>query len=290
MNARYYYMMGLPASGKTTFLVAFTYMLLEQTEKVSLHMNPNDEQEGLTEEFKKEIDRWTNYEPLHHTSVGQIHKMKYVLCDKKDIKYILEVPDRSGETFEAIIKDRYIDDSMINDWLRADEILFFVNLERMDIGDKEELLTEIPLSMQELLREGDEGLISESKTNSSQLFPGQFSLVELLQMLYFIRKDSLNIKFIISAWDRVEAYNNKKDKIIIPEDIFRDKLPFVYQFITTNKEWLTVQFWGVSAQGSDLQDESEIVQMSYAIEGMERVKVVDPEGIISYDLSKIFIE
>ena len=159
MDTKYYYMMGLPASGKTTFLVAFTYMLLEQTEKVCLHMKPQDVQEGLTEEFKKEIERWTNFESLHHTGVGQVHKMKYTLYDADGVRYILEVPDRSGETFDAIIRDRYIDDNTMGDWLRADEILFFINLERMNVGDKESLLTELPPSMQTLLAEDGENAV-----------------------------------------------------------------------------------------------------------------------------------
>lgn len=46
----------------------------------------------------------------------------------------------------------------------------------------------------------------------------------------------------------------------------------------------------MSAQGSDFQAPDEIEKMSYAVEAMERVKVVDPMGKISYDLSKIFIE
>lgn len=282
-------MMGLPASGKTTFLVAFTYMLLEQTEKVCLHMKPQDVQEGLTEEFKKEIERWTNFESLHHTGVGQIHKMKYTLYDADGVKYILEVPDRSGETFDAIIRDRYIDENTMDDWLRADEILFFINLERMNVGDQESLLTELSPSMQTLLAEEDESAVLESKTNDSPVLPGQFALVELLQMLCFIRKCTVDIKFIISAWDRVEAYNKGKQSII-PQEVFQEKLSFVYQFLNTNQDYFNVKYWGVSAQGSDLQDSDEIEKMSYAVEAMERVKVVDPMGKISYDLSKIFIE
>ena len=288
MDTKYYYMMGLPASGKTTFLVAFTYMLLEQTEKVCLHMKPQDVQEGLTEEFKKEIERWTNFESLHHTGVGQVHKMKYTLYDADGVRYILEVPDRSGETFDAIIRDRYIDDNTIGDWLRPDEIIILINLERMNVGDKESLLTELPPSMQTLLAEDGENAVLEGKNNSSML-PGQFALVELLQMLCFTRKCTVDIKFIISAWDRVEAYNNGKESII-PKEIFQEKLPLVYQFLNTNEDSYNVQYWGVSAQGSDFQDPDEIEKMSYAVEAMERVKVVDPMGKISYDLSKIFIE
>lgn len=107
MDTKYYYMMGLPASGKTTFLVAFTYMLLEQTEKVCLHMKPQDVQEGLTEEFKKEIERWTNFESLHHTGVGQVHKMKYTLYDADGVRYMKNYLSgllgavQKGETKEA---------------------------------------------------------------------------------------------------------------------------------------------------------------------------------------------
>ncbi len=289
MNTKYYYIMGLPASGKTTFLAAFTYMLLEYTEKVGLHMNPDDVQEGLTEEFMKEVERWANFEPIKHTGVGQIHKMKYVLHDLNEEKYILEVPDRSGETFNALIKDRYIDDTIAEDWTGADEILFFVNFERMDIGDKENLLTELSPDMQDLLAEQDETKAIGNKSDDSSIFPGQFALVELLQMMHLIRKDTVNIKFIISAWDRIESFA-KENKTMVPEEIFHNNLPFVYQFLNTNKECFDVQYWGVSAQGSDLQDNNEIEQMSYALEPMERVKVVDPHGAISYDLSKFFME
>lgn len=288
MQTRKYYIMGLPASGKTTFLVAFTYMLLNYTRKVGLHMKPDVKQEGLTESFQKEINRWTNFEPLMHTAVGQVHRMKYILYDEMDDRYELEIPDVSGETFSAIIKDRYIDAKTLDDWMRADTILFFVNLDKMNIGNNEELLTEMPISVQNLLAEQNEQ-IYESNISSMSEFPGQFALVELLQILYHVRKKSINIKFILSAWDSIEALN-EGEEAIIPEEIFSEKLPFVYQFINANKENLIVQYWGVSAQGSSLEDSDEIERMSFAVEPMERVKVVDAMGNVSFDLSKIFME
>lgn len=289
METKYYYMIGLPSSGKTTFLAAFTYMLLEQTEAVLLHMNPEDKQEGLTEEFKKQIDKWTKFEPLDHTEVGQIHKMKYTLRDAENVKYILEVPDRSGETFDDIIKDRYIEDDMKEDWRRADEILFFLHLDRMDIGDREELLTEMPRETQELLSQEKktEG-VKEKSNEKPPMFPGQYKVVELLQILCDMRKVPLKVKFILSAWDSIEK-NSEKKGTLFPEKVFSEKLPFIYQFMNSNKDSFLVQYWGVSAQGSDLADEKEIEQMSYAVEPMERVKVADPMGEISYDLSKIFM-
>lgn len=288
MQTKRYYIMGLPASGKTTFLVAFTYMLMNYTRKVGLHMKPDVKQEGLTESFQKEINRWTNFEPLTHTAVGQVHRMKYVLYDEMDDRYELEVPDVSGETFSAIIKDRYIDDKTLNDWMRADTILFFINLDKMNIGDSEELLTEMPISVQNLLA-GQNEQIYESSIKDMSEFPGQFALVELLQILCHVRKKSINIKFIISAWDNIEALNEGKDAII-PEEIFSEKLPLVYQFINASKGDLMVQYWGVSAQGSSLEDSAEIERMSFSVEPMERVKVVDTMGKISFDLSKIFME
>ena len=76
MNTKRYYMMGIPESGKTTFLVAFTFMLEDQTEGTRLHLNPSEPPEGMTKEFKEEMDHWGKFEPLTHTRVGQIHKMK----------------------------------------------------------------------------------------------------------------------------------------------------------------------------------------------------------------------
>lgn len=296
METKYYCMIGLPSSGKTTFLAAFTYMLLEQTEAVELHMNPGEKQEGLTDEFRKQIDKWTNFEPLDHTGVGQEHRMKYTLCDVENMRYILEVPDSSGETFDAILEDRYIEDDIKAEWNRAEEILFFLHLDRMDIGDKEELLTEMPKNIQEFLaqKEKSKGEKEESKNGKGKskekppMLHGQFAVVELLQILCDVCEGQLKIKFILSAWDRIEK-NIEKKGTLIPEDIFSDRMPFVYQFINSNRDSLLVQFWGVSAQGSDLTDEEEIEQMSYAVEPMERVKVVDPMGEVSYDLSKIFM-
>lgn len=286
MSAKNYCMLGLPASGKTTFLAAFTYMLMEHTKEVSLHMKPGASPEGFTAQFREEIDRWTNFLPLNHTGVGQIHRMKYTLYSADEVPYILDVPDRSGETFRSMIEDRYIDDNMREDWSRADEILFFVNFEKMDMGDKDALFTEIPPKIQEIMAESSENASAGEKTF---MFPDQYALVELLQMLYDIRKDITKIKFIISAWDKVQEENKEAGKIL-PEEIFQDKLPLVYQFICANTEEFAVQYWGVSAQGGDLQDEAEIERMVEEVEAMKRVQVVEPDGTISFDLSKIFLK
>ena len=128
MNTKRYYMMGIPESGKTTFLVAFTFMLEDQTEGTRLHLNPSEPPEGMTKEFKEEMDHWGKFEPLTHTRVGQIHKMKYTLYDEKEERYILEIPDRYGEIFSNIVLNRYIEDETREEWLAADKILFFVNL------------------------------------------------------------------------------------------------------------------------------------------------------------------
>lgn len=116
MDTKYYYMMGLPASGKTTFLVAFTYMLLEQTEKVCLHMKPQDVQEGLTEEFKKEIERWTNFESLHHTGVERYQG--YLLMEAV-LKTALNQFGRPLESFRPAFSDiGNIQDTCLFAWLK----------------------------------------------------------------------------------------------------------------------------------------------------------------------------
>ena len=289
MNTKRYYMMGIPESGKTTFLVAFTFMLEDQTEGTRLHLNPSEPPEGMTKEFKEEMDHWGKFEPLTHTRVGQIHKMKYTLYDEKEERYILEIPDRYGEIFSNIVLNRYIEDETREEWLAADKILFFVNLNRMNIGSQEELLTELPQEMQQLLKNGKESLEKKKDADKKFILPDQFMLVELLQMLQEIRKNGTFIKFIISAWDSLNLQSIDYEKQL-PEIIFEKYLPFVYQFLKSNSNSIKAEFWGVSAQGSDLLDKEEIKKMSQALDSMERVIVVDSKGEVSHDLSKIFIE
>lgn len=289
MNTKRYYMMGIPESGKTTFLVAFTFMLEDQTEGTRLHLNPSEPPEGMTKEFKEEMDHWGKFEPLTHTRVGQIHKMKYTLYDEKEERYILEIPDRYGEIFSNIVLNRYIEDETREEWLAADKILFFVNLKRMNIGSQEELLTELPQEMQQLLKNGKESLEKKKNADKKFILPDQFMLVELLQMLQEIRKNGTFIKFIISAWDSLNLQSIDYEKQL-PEIIFEKYLPFVYQFLKSNSNSIKAEFWGVSAQGSDLLNKEEIKKMSQALDSMERVIVVDSKGEVSHDLSKIFIE
>ena len=289
MNTKRYYMMGIPESGKTTFLVAFTFMLEDQTEGTRLHLNPSEPPEGMTKEFKEEMDHWGKFEPLTHTRVGQIHKMKYTLYDEKEERYILEIPDRYGEIFSNIVLNRYIEDETREEWLAADKILFFVNLKRMNIGSQEELLTELPQEMQQLLKNGKESLEKKKDADKKFILPDQFMLVELLQMLQEIRKNGTFIKFIISAWDSLNLQSIDYEKQL-PEIIFEKYLPFVYQFLKSNSNSIKAEFRGLSTQGSDLLDKEEIKKMSQALDSMERVIVVDSKGEVSHDLSKIFIE
>ena len=289
MNTKRYYMMGIPESGKTTFLVAFTFMLEDQTEGTRLHLNPSEPPEGMTKEFKEEMDHWGKFEPLDHTRVGQIHRMKYTLYDEKEERYILEIPDRYGEIFSNIVLNRYINDDTRAEWLAADKILFFVNFQRMNIGNQEELLTELPQETQQLLINGKESLEKKEEDDKKFILPDQFVLVELLQMLQEIRRNGVFIKFIISAWDSLNLQGIDHEKQL-PEIVFEKYLPFVYQFLKSNSNSIYAEFWGISAQGSDLSDKEEIKKMSQALDSMERVIVVDSEGEVSHDLSKIFVE
>lgn len=292
MDTKKYYMMGLPESGKTTFLVAFTFMLKDQTEGTCLHLNPAEPPKGISKDFKEEMDRWGKFEPLGHTKIGQVHRMKYTLYDEREQRYILEVPDRYGEIFSNIVKDRYVDDGTKAEWMAADKILFFLNFDRMNIGTHEELLTELPSEMQKLLIEGEK--TSEEEKNKGDrkkevMLPDQFVLVELLQILQEICKRDIFIKFIISAWDHLEFENMNQEKQL-PEEIFAKHLPFVYQFVQSNSDSMYVEYWGVSAQGSDLSDKAKIKELAQALDPMERVMVVDAQGEVSHDLSRIFVE
>lgn len=293
MNKKYYYMLGFPASGKTTFLAAFTYMLKNRTKNVFLHLKPDELPEGVDEEFNEQIGRWASFIKLNHTMVGQVHKMKYTLYGDDDAVYVLDVPDRSGETFFQILKDRYASEEIKADLLRTSEFLFFVNLGEMVIGNGEEFLEEISQEVRAEfeLKEADVETEkkNESQNESGEMKSGQFQMVDLLQIISDICNKRIIIKFIISAWDQHEK-SGEGGETPLPESVFEKKLPLVYQFLCSNEEFYDVQYWGVSAQGGELSDEKDNLKKSFNIEAMERVKVVDASGKVNYDLSRIFLE
>lgn len=279
METKRSFMMGLPESGKTTFLVAFTYMLNNRTNNIQLRLR-DKMPDGYTIEMQEQEDRWASFQQLNRTPENRICNMHFELIDSDENEYVLEVPDSSGELYNYMLRDRYVEDNIRKAILCADEILFFLNFDKLrnDIT----LLPDLSAEMRKIFEQASNGNIC-----SYDELPDQVKIVDLLQIVSWLRGNRFKVKFIISAWDSII----KNEKIVCknPKTVIQTELPFVYQYVVSNQEWIEAYYWGVSAQGTDLKDISEIREMSFSAEPMQRVIVIDAEGKSDNDLSRIFV-
>lgn len=138
-------------------------------------------------------------------------------------------------------------------------------------GDKEKVQTE---SKEQV----------ENKKEEQKKYNNQSALVELLQSIIYLVPHSLNIRFVISAWDLVEK--EVEQDIVTPEEYIKMKLPLLYQYLVFNSKLIYYEIWGVSAQGGDFEDEGDLIKLQ-SDNGEDYVCVVDSKANTSKDLTKL---
>lgn len=132
--------------------------------------------------------------------------------------------------------------------------------------------------------ERNDNLSIENTVRRKNEKTNQAEVVDLLQCILFIKKEKARIKFIISAWDKVEK--EFEQERLLPKDYLQIELPLLYQYLKSNTDKVEYQIWGVSAQGGDFSDKKEKIKLQ---EGNPSrfIKVIDHEGNESQDLTKI---
>ena len=110
----------------------------------------------------------------------------------------------------------------------------------------------------------------------------QSEVVELLQTLLDLKLNRPYIRFVLSAWDKVE---DEKGKDILPSKFVEEMFPLLYQFVETNSKYFKAEYWGVSAQGGDFQNPKDIERIEE--EEYNAIKVIEPTGRRSSDLTAL---
>lgn len=244
------YIVGLPASGKTTFLGALGYTITNS--KPGTNMFELDKIENLDYLHGLAI-AWSKCEEVGRTNIGQYECNTLFLRDSMGNKVELRMPDQSGEEFKNIIKNRNMTMRMYTEIKECDNIFLFIN---PNIIKKDVMINDIAPQFR---KDSPENVISLEEKYVHE----QVQYVMLLQDISKIKKGKTKIKIIISAWD---AYKDAK----CPSDLLKNKLPLVWQYLFSNQELFNCEFWGISAQGGDLTDESVKKQMLYYENAIER--------------------
>ncbi|NRY63292.1 TRAFAC clade GTPase domain-containing protein [Clostridium beijerinckii] len=268
-----YYILGLPAAGKSTFLGALFYLLMnEEGEKCSLRIK---HVLGDATYIGKLSDTWSEYTELERTNLANKNiKTELELEDNNHNVYKIKFPDSSGEKFRKMLNDRLIDIEEVNEIKSANKFFLFINPQNIE---EPHFISEVP---EHIRKENDTNVDMNKKDG----IPTETELVELIQFLLYIKGDTnINLDFVISAWDLL---NESVEK---PMEYIEKDLPLLNQYVRANNDKIKIKCWGVSAQGGNLKSEEErleLVKKSINID--DRIIVVDNEGNRSKDITRLF--
>lgn len=279
---RSFIMIGLPETGKTTFLAALYHVLEKRIVVGSLHLAAIPEKRDYLNLIR---ERWCDCVPQERTLTNTVFEVTLSVADQacsaaNDVIF----PDVHGELFNQQYAQREWTPSFDNRVQSAHGILLFVHpskvREPVTIREEQELVaviggngnTTLPASVQPTADGTDEA------EWSPELAPTQVELVELLQFVLDRRGPGcpVNLAVMVSAWDLAKPASGD------PAAWIRERLPLLDQYLRSNSGRLRTRYYGVSAQGGDLKYQKAALQV--VVEPSERIDIVG-EGARPHDIT-----
>ena len=264
---------GLPSSGKTTFLAALWHLLTENDIDTQLRLK--DIQAGNNAYLTGIANRWRQALIQERTQQTGNQNVQINLTNR-DGNQDLQVnfPDVAGETHRDMWENRTCSPDIV-EMLCSESVLLFVNADT--IKQPKWVVDEVA-QMQQMgipLAEG------EDIDWAPHMSPTQVQVVELLQLLtetpFDIGPRQLNI--LLSAWDRVAAEG------LSPSEYLEQRLPLLHQYILSNQQTWTFSVSGLSAQGGVYDDPERPDQTTDEAERLreldqpsERIKLINHAG------------
>lgn len=286
-------MVGMPASGKTSFVAALYRQLKDGNDKGLLKLDRSREVVG-EKILKEAADQQIVHKKLPRTN-EKIERIKMPLLDKAGDIVDFSMPDLLGENYKKAVVERRMDSEIVDKIRAADKILFFINRQTVideprnipnENAKETDSRTDHSKEVREVKKENEESKTDDSDKKIDKKDPiYNVFHTELLQILLEVaeKEQVLNISFILSAWDKVEDEN---EAIPSPKEFLRKEFPLLYQTIVHNLDRIKYQIWGVSAQGFDYADEQRKKMLDEQdIEPLKLIKAVDSDKNDIYDLS-----
>ena len=293
--------MGLPESGKTTFLAALWHLLTNKKVLVRLSLEKLAAEEATY--LRAIATRWAQAKKQERTFHSGNKTVKLTLKSEGGEVFDLTFPDIAGEAFSHMWEMRECT-TAVADALRATGVLLFIHVDKIKppgwIADDAALAEGLadalaeadadaapdapPEAPAEAASEGQAGGAVNWKPESS---PTQVQLVDMLRCLQAPPLDvgARKLAVVLSAWDKVE------DDEVSPERYLELHLPLLHQYLAhgLTAGWSHRTF-GVSAQGAEYDDvegapSAEADRMRDMEIPSQRIKVVVGDAT-SHDLTE----
>ncbi|GAB5429290.1 MAG: hypothetical protein Devi2KO_27490 [Devosia indica] len=269
---------GLPASGKTTFLAALWHLMTGGPGNTSLRLK--DLLSGNNEHLNSLAARWRDAKEQSRTEIGGSRLVSMNLQDAQGRDVQVTFPDVPGEAYRRMWEDRDCDDD-VADVLRCSGVMLFVHSDtikapRWVIDDK--ALAE---AMAAGLEPPEGGVEDDPLEWHPGLSPTQVQLVDLLQLLRRRPLDvgTRKIAIMLSAWDKAEEDG------LSPAEFLKTRLPMLYQYLTYGPDGWDLSVYGISAQGGDYDTEEEdsapreeAAKLRELDDPTERIRLVSPDS------------
>lgn len=247
-NMRRIALVGLPESGKTTFVAALYHVLQQPEENFCLTLTKTPPDSTYLDKIAK---YWLNNAPMPHTASGTFEPINLQIREKQsNQEFVITFPDLSGEEFNHQWELREWNGGYRDLSGEIDGILLFIHPSIVK-----------PLTIQDrdtVIGEGTPQDVPDTNTPyEAKDAPTGIKLIELLQFIREVVPEgkSIYLATIISAWD-IEA-NIPGRKAYRPSDWLSHQIPLLYQYLLSNDDWLISQVFGVSAQGGDYETDIE---------------------------------
>ena len=264
MTSEHHSIIGLPGSGKTTFLAAFWHLINAGEIRTRLVL---DKLEGDHRYLDAIVDVWRRCEEIPHTSAAaEATVFIHVQERGSGRKAVLRFSDLSGESFELQFVTRSCPAAYVEGFQGDGGLLLFVTADRGQDG-----ITIVELESA-LAGAGAAERQGEKREWSHGLAPVQVRLVDLLQFLQRppFRRLRRRVAILVSAWDVVTTPAPS------PEEWLCRELPLLHQFVSANAASFESRVYGVSAQGGTLtgSDRLDLLRLTPS----ERIRCNGPES------------
>jgi hypothetical protein len=260
--------MGLPETGKTTYIAALWHVVTSGEVTGSLVISDlQPDREHLNTITKV----WRECKRVGRTLLGKDRAVTLNLCSPNGADSLaLTLPDSSGEAFKRAFEDRRWSPTVEELVGSTDKILFFVHPSGMVQPERIDALEEIVTSASDAEDQGEESKVGPPQSGVLPWDPKhaspQSKVVDLLQLVLKARPNQpTRIAIVISAWDLVA------DEGANPESWLSRRAPLLSQFLEAHKLLRPYQIYGVSAQGQDY--ESHTAELREIVRASDRLKV-----------------
>ena len=244
MNNHSVTIIGLPASGKTTFLAALWHLICARDIETVLRFHSL--KAGDSTHLNQIAARWRDAIEQDHTVLSGTRLVSMSLKNANDIPVDVTFPDVPGEAYRDMWENRDCTPE-ISEILKTGNVLLFIHADT--IKAPRWVINEVA-QMKGNGLEMEEG---KEVAWHPKLAPTQVQLVDLLQLLSTLPLDvgPRKLGIIFSAWDKA------KGEGLAPNKYLEDKLPLLSQYLSRNADGWNCRTYGLSAQGCEYDDPTD---------------------------------